>query len=99
MADPVYPDPEPPVDIDQIIEDVVGVSIGEYRDRHPALYRALRARLSNPVSYVIETLQADAAFRALMEKTEQEIDKGEIVKMVITTGLKLMNAYLGCPLR
>lgn len=86
--------PIPPVNVDEIIEQAVGVAVESFRPRHPATYKILVNRLGDPSVFVMAVLTQDAAYRALLAKTKQAEDMAEIVKVISGVALAVAEKVL-----
>ena len=88
------PEPEPPIDIDQTIEDAVGVSMQAFATRHPSTARVLRGRLRNPTEFVIESLKKDELYNQLVADTEKALSTAEIIKIIVPMAMRLAERFL-----
>ena len=84
----------PEVVPEDVIEQAVGVTFADFNRRHFMTAKLLRARVSNPVDFMVESLSQDEAFKSLLTSTEDSIVASNIAKIASGIALKLLEKFL-----
>jgi len=88
-------DPDPSsVDIDEIIETAVGVSMEAFTRRHPTTARYLIRRLGDPLEFTIKALKEDELYQQLIADTEEALDVRKAIQVIVSVALSVAERLL-----
>lgn len=80
-------------------KDIIAAALGEayeqFAREHPSTAKVLRGRLNDPVKFIMDSLQRDAAYQALVAQTEEELSLAAILKVIIPAMLQIVTTFLG----
>lgn len=74
-------DPEP-VDMDTLAREELGTAWEQFKVRHMATAKAIESWIGDPTEFMLETLQNDAAYQALLADTEEELSVANTIRII-----------------
>jgi len=83
-----------PKDIKQQIEAATGLEWARYRTLHPRIARRIERMTDNPLKIAARALQRDAEFAALLARTNDEIERNNIIRVVVQTAWQIAKQLL-----
>lgn len=75
--------------------EIASKATEKFAARHPATWKAIQRRIDDPLALIVETLERDEAYRALLAQTEQELNVAVIIETITRIALGLLERFLG----
>lgn len=85
----------PPMTIEEVIKEIVGTTMDKFMAEHSGAYKAIRSRLGNPLTFVMDHLERDEAFQELLARTDKEVDIANILRVIVPMILKVAMTAFG----
>ena len=81
--------------IEEIIEESVETTMDKLVAEHPGAYKAVRSRMGDPLTFVMDYLERDEAYQELLARTDKEVDIANILKVIVPMILKVAMTAFG----